>query len=202
MKYDPNAWERLGDEFTNNYEQGMLDYRANIVRTIFLYEEQCENLLEIACADGWFIEKLRKAGFKNKYEGIDITQNLLIRAKARIASENFWMMDATKELIYTDKNFDFVLCAGLLMHLDEDGFRRAIDEACRVSNKFVMFSLYGTYKKEKYQVPDPKFLNNVYPMSDVANCISDEFKLIEFNSFPRSKYYNMFQFLYMRGDLP
>ena len=201
-EYDPNAWEKLGDKFTNNYEAGMLDYRANIIRTIIQYQDQCENLLEIACADGWFIEQLRKNDLSIRYLGTDITPNLIDRAKARMPNEDFWIADATDLSEVSDKQFDFVLCAGLLMHLDYSGIKRAIYEACRTSYKFVMFSHYGTYGGEFREIKDPKFLNNIIPMDFIKLFVPDRFKLIEFNAFPRTRHYNMFQFLFMRGDLP
>ena len=51
-QYDPDAWERLGYAFTNNYEMGLLDYRQNIIDTVLKYQDRFNSLLEIACADG------------------------------------------------------------------------------------------------------------------------------------------------------
>jgi len=201
-KYNPNAWEKLGAKFTNNYEAGMLDFRANIIRTILQYQSQCENLLEIACADGWFIEQLRKNDLSIRYLGFDITPNLIDRAKKRMPNEDFWIGDALHLFEASDKQFDFVLCAGLLMHLPLEKYPNAIKEACRVANKYVMFSNYGTFKPVRYTIDDPTFINNVYTISDIISWIPEEFKLIEFNCFPRNKHFNMFQFLYMRSNLP
>jgi len=202
MKYDPNAWQKLGDKFTNNYEAGMLDYRAHIISTVIRYQPDCKNILEIACADGWFIEQMRKHRMTLEYGGIDITQNLIYRAKKRMPRETFATMDATDLNIILNQDFDFVLCAGLLMHLPH--YQKAMSEAFRVSNKYVMFSTYGTYERKGYAVDDTKtnFINNVYTFSDIMRFVPVEFKLIEFNAFQRTSNFNVFQYLFIKRDLP
>lgn len=193
--YDPEAWERLGDEFTNNYEQGMLDYRRNIIDTIMERKGSYGNsLLELACADGWFIQQLRKRHYGGMYLGVDITPSLIVRATERCPHEVFTVGDARS--LYLSVQHEFVLCAGLLMHVD-----RPVDviaECCRLSSKYVMLSTYGThgtpmslYDKEN------SFLNYYYTQRFIADSVSEDFNLIEFKSFPRSTEY-MFQFLYER----
>jgi len=202
MKYDPGAWEKLGDKFTNNYEVGMLDYRKNIIDVILKLEHECDIILEIACADGWFIEKLRNNGFMNHYLGVDITPNLIDRARKRMLSESFDIMDATDMYLISDEEFSFVLCAGLLMHLPH--YRKAILEACRTSNKYVLFSTYGTFERMGYSIQEEtqRFVNNVYTIDDIVKFVPREFKLIEFKAFQRTSNFNIFQFLYARADFP
>ncbi len=197
VKYNPDAWEIMGDNFTNNYELGFLDYRKNILDTILSYKNDCDSLLDIACADGWFIEHLRLSGYTQFYIGIDITPNLIERAKKRMPKEKFQIGDAMKISILNN-SFDFVLCAGILMHLPD--YKKAISEACRVSNKFVMFSTYGTYNAVAYSQHDARngFLNYFYTMKDITRSVPLNFKLIEFNSFTRKAGDHMFQFLYGR----
>lgn len=196
MKYNQNAWEKLGDSFTNNYEQGMLDYRQNIIDTVLRCQDECDSMLDIACADGWFIEKLREAGYERYYLGIDITQNLIGRARKRRPSEAFIIGDAM-DLNLVENTFDFVLCAGVLMHIPD--LKKAILEACKVSSKYVMFSMYGA-TTESYSLHDTKneFLNYFYTVDDIENSIPPEFKLKEFRSFDRKSNGYIFQFLYRR----
>lgn len=199
MKYNPNAWEDLGDSFTNNYELGLLDYRKNIIDTVIKYQHDCGNLLDIACADGWFIEQLRISGYSPFYFGIDITPNLIERAKKRMPAEYFKIGDAMN-IDIRDNFFDFVLCAGILMHIPY--YKQAISEACRVSNKYVMFSTYGTYNAMGYSLHDAKngFLNYFYTMENITKSMPPNFKLIEFNSFTRKAGDHIFQFLYRKDN--
>ncbi len=199
MKYNPNAWEDLGDSFTNNYELGLLDYRQNIIDTILKHQNECDNLLDIACADGWFIEQLKLRGYKLDCMGIDITPNLIRRAQKRVPGEVF-LIDDAMDISLPNNYFDFVLCAGILMHLPD--YKKAILEACRVSNKYVMFSTYGTYNSERYSLHDPKngFLNYFYTMRDIQKNMPPNFKLIEFNSFTRKAGDHIFQFLYRKHN--
>ena len=199
--YDSKAWERLGDSFTNNYEQGMLDFRKNIIDTIIKIKPA--TLLEIACADGWFIEKLRASGYPNAYLGVDITPNLIERAKRRMPYERFGIGDAMDLNnscldIVNGESFSFVLCAGILMHLDN--WPKAILEACRISSEYVMFSTYGTYNdRGTYRTDDFKnsFINRFFSVTHLMRFVPIKFNLIEFKSFPRKTEY-MFQYLYER----
>lgn len=196
MQYNKNAWEKLGDSFTNNYELGAIDYRQNIINTIMDYQDECDSLLDIACADGWFIEKLREVGYANYYHGVDITPNLIERAKVRMPKEPFEIGNAM-ELFFPDNSFDFVLCAGILMHIPD--MQKAISEACRVANRYVMFSAYGTYM-ESYNLHDEEngFLNYFYTMDDIEMNTPPDFELKCFKSFIRQAGGHMFQFLYER----
>ena len=200
MKYNPNAWEDLGDSFTNNYELGLLDYRKNIIDTILNYKNECINLLDIACADGWFIDVLRNFGYTKFYMGIDITPNLIERAKIRVPTDRFsFRIGDAMDLDLLDDLFDFVLCAGILMHLPD--YKKAIYEACRVSNKYVMFSTYGTYVRG-YSLHDIEngFLNYFYTIDDIIKNVPIKFELKEFRSFNRKAGGHIFQFLYRKHN--
>jgi len=193
-QYDKNAWEKLGDAFTNNYEQGLLNYRKNIIEIVLEHQDECENLLDIACADGWFASQLRMFGFYRDYLGVDITPNLIERAKIRMPGERFEINDAMNLDGIEDASFDFVMCVGILMHLPD--IKAAIHEACRVSKKYVLFSTYGTYG-QSYSIYDSKngFLNNYYNPDDIMTVVPKDFELQHSSPFRRNNSY-MFQYLY------
>ena len=197
VEYDPNAWQRLGDKFTNNYEQGMLGFRHAIIDKICMLQGYRSSLLEMACADGWFIQQLRRRHYRGKYLGVDITPGLIQRARDNCPHEEFKVMDARNMMGHVEnESHDFVLCAGLLMHLDDP--ENAIFEACRVSSKYVMLSTYGKYGG-MVTTPDVEhgFVNNYYNLEVIQEMVPTAFNLIEFKAFPRSAWY-MFQFLYER----
>jgi hypothetical protein len=81
MQYDKAAWEKMGNSFTNNYEIGITDFRQNIIDTVIKLQPECSNLLDVACADGWFIEQLRKFGFNKNYKNIVIGYPAYFRKK-------------------------------------------------------------------------------------------------------------------------
>lgn len=201
MEYDPDAWERLGDGFTNNYEQGVLDFRQNIIDTVIGRRSKYGNsLLELACADGWFIQQLRKRHYGGMYLGIDITPGLIARARGRCPHEAFEIQDA-RNIGWDIPSgcWEFVLCAGLLMHIDRPV--DVIHECCRLSSKYIMISTYGTHGLPKCLVDTRnRFLNNYYSFGFINSAVESSgcnFNLIEFKSFPRRFEY-MFQFLYER----
>jgi len=193
MKYDKNAWERLGNSFTNNYELGLLDYRKHIIDVVLKYQDECENLLDIGCADGWFIEQFRQFGFKKKYFGIDVTPNLIKRAKRRMPKEQFAIADAM-DLNIKPFSVDFVLCAGVLMHLPD--LKKAMSEAFRVSRKYVFISTYGTYGKS-YCRFNNSFMNHFYNGPDVVSKVPSSFKIVFLKAFKREgNNDHMFQYLF------
>lgn len=125
-------------------------------------------MLEVACATGHYLQKIRDNGFSGKYEGIDITPNLIKRAQEKHPQEIFKVMDA-KNLEYRDDSFDTVMCCGLIMHLDEPA--KALSEAFRVAKKRVLISSYytkGTHRKVQHF---DNFLNYAYTYEKIISWI-------------------------------
>jgi len=195
VKYDPSAWERLGDKFSCEYSEGALDFRENTVDVVVRSTTENSDVLDMACGDGWLVYAIRCEGYLGNYLGIDITPNIIQRAR-QMRRERFVVGNAM-EMIFGDKSYDFVVCAGILMHVDDHV--KVIKEACRVSSKFVFFSTYGTFGPT-YGVHDQGngFLNYFFNKKDIVSKVPCEFKKIQEWNFPRKRRDHIFQFLYER----
>jgi SAM-dependent methyltransferase len=88
-----------------------------------------KNALELGCGTGVFLEKVAPSG--SRIRGIDLSIDLLLKAKDRVATLRNVCLDRgnAEELPYPDATFDTVYGSSILHHLDLDV---ALREAFRV----------------------------------------------------------------------
>lgn len=94
-------------------------------------------LIEIGCGSGYYSEVFATmlAGGVS-YTGIDYSDAMIARARARYPSVAFEVADATK-LPYGDSAFDIVFNGVSLMHIVD--YQAAIREAARVAGRYCIF---------------------------------------------------------------
>jgi SAM-dependent methyltransferase len=94
-------------------------------------------VLEVGCGSGYYSEvfaALLREGVR--YTGIDYSDAMIARARARYPSVAFEVADATK-LPYADSAFDIVFNGVSLMHIVD--YPAAIREAARVGGRYCIF---------------------------------------------------------------
>src|SRR5260370_28214260 len=94
-------------------------------------------LLEVGCGSGYYSEvfaTLLPSGVR--YTGIDYSDAMIARARARYPSTVFEVADATR-LPYADRAFDIVFNGVSLMHIVD--YQGAIREAARVATHYCIF---------------------------------------------------------------
>lgn len=175
-EYDPKAWQRLGTAWDNNFTDCGL--RPRILQPIeWMLKADPSSILDVGCCTGYFIRKLRDEGYQGKYLGVDITPNLINKARQLSPKEDFDIMDA-QELELEDDTFDLVLCAGVLMHLPE--LEQPMSELFRVAKRYVLISCYGTRAKTHQTRHSGEFLNFVYRKEDIEAHVPKGWKETEF----------------------
>ena len=116
-------------------------------------------VLEVGCGSGYYSEvfaTLLPGGVQ--YTGIDYSDAMIARARARYPSAAFEVADATR-LPYADGAFDLVFNGVSLMHIVDYG--AAIREAARVASRYCIFHTvpvfaeYRTTFLEKYAYGAP-----------------------------------------------
>ncbi len=116
-------------------------------------------LLEVGCGSGYYSEVLATllpGGIQ--YTGIDYSDAMIARARARYPSAAFEVADATR-LPYADGAFDIVFNGVSLMHIID--YRAAIREAARVASRYCIFHTvpvfddYSTTYLRKYAYGAP-----------------------------------------------
>jgi len=94
-------------------------------------------LIEIGCGSGYYSEvfsTLLAGGMS--YTGIDYSDAMIARARARYPSTTFEVADATR-LPFADSAFDIVFNGVSLMHIVD--YQAAIREAARVAGRYCIF---------------------------------------------------------------
>lgn len=91
-------------------------------------------LLEVGCGSGYYSEvftRLLPDGLK--YTGIDYSETMIARARARYPSVAFEVADATS-LPFPDASFDIVFNGVSLLHIL--AYQKAVRESARVASRF------------------------------------------------------------------
>ncbi len=86
-------------------------------------------VLDAGCGEGQLLKKMFQKNTKNKYYGIDLTQEALDQATKRCPEAKFINSDLSK-ISFEDDFFDFIVCTETLEHVDE--YKKVIDELKRV----------------------------------------------------------------------
>lgn len=141
-KYN-NAWksqsipkeqiELTKEQLPNFYNIAPMKAAVDILKKI---EPDEKKLLEIGCSSGYYSEVFKRAGFNLNYEGCDYSEAFIELAKKLYPNNNFKACDATA-LQYDDEQFDIVISGCCILHIID--YKKAIAEAVRVSNKYVIF---------------------------------------------------------------
>lgn len=104
------------------------------------------SILEIGCSSGYHNEVFDIAGLQLKYQGCDYSNEFIKMAKNKYSNINFKVCDAQK-LNYKDKEFETTMLGGVLLHVKN--WKKAIKEACRVSNKYLLIHRNPTLHIDK-----------------------------------------------------
>jgi ubiquinone/menaquinone biosynthesis C-methylase UbiE len=171
-RYDERSWQRLGDRFDNNYS---LDFpwRECVIQRLLNYDGEIDSVLDVACCVGWYIGRLRRRGFRARYQGIDITPNFVERARRANPEEVFEVGDA-RHLKWAADAFDLVFAGGVLMHLDPADLPRTMNELFRVARQSVFIYTYGDTRRDRVEYDVRyKFFNVYYTLDSLKRCVPD-----------------------------
>jgi len=104
----------------------------NMARTV-----NPQSILDIGCAEGFVMNRLRQVIPGAQVTGLDIDDEALLRGKALGARDT--CQGSVYSLPYPDDSFDLVLALEVLEHLEEP--EQALDELCRVARQFCLLSV-------------------------------------------------------------
>ncbi len=99
------------------------------------------NILEIGCANGFFLDELRKNGFKNVY-GVEPGGNSVKRANKYL--RNRIKIDLFKKEQFNGNSFDLILCFHTLDHVvDPNQFLKDVNYVLKENGK-IFFVVHNT----------------------------------------------------------
>lgn len=146
--YEPTAWEKNSPNYANDlYDKSEPVLYPFILDSIASAYQPGMKLLEVGCAGGHNLTRLLRRKPIDDYTGLDITESYLEVARKKHPTVN-WVQGDARELPFKDKQFDVTFCLLMLLHLDEAGARKAVDELCRVTKDLVFIHTYCA--KQRY----------------------------------------------------
>jgi SAM-dependent methyltransferase len=138
--------ERAYDRLIAAMKRGepRLDFRV-AAEAVAATEIAKPRVLEVGCGSGYYSDVFATllAG-SVRYTGIDNSNAMIARARARYPSTAFEIADATR-LPYADRAFDIVFNGVSLMHIVE--YQTAIGEAARVASQYCIFHTVPVFDK-------------------------------------------------------
>lgn len=115
------------DTLADSFEQGRIGYANDVYNNLVSFGlKQSHNVLDIACGTGLASGPLIANSFR--VVGIDISQAMLDRAKARYPSAK-WAIGNAEKIALPDASADVAICAQAIHLLDRDV---ALNEMMRV----------------------------------------------------------------------
>jgi hypothetical protein len=123
----------------NHYERGGSSGEGSVGknrewkwRTITLYAQEIDDVIDIGCGDLTFWEDCKLAPKPSHYLGLDVSSTIIDHDQRKYPDRSFCVADA-KTLI-PGLNARIVLCLDLLFHImDDDKFLRIIENLCHYS---------------------------------------------------------------------
>jgi len=103
--------------------------------------EQPKTMLDVGAGRGTFVSYARNQGIEAV--GFDFSKWAISDKGRYYRCEKDWLKwgDVTKSWDYADKSFDLVTCLDLMEHIYESDIKQTLNEAFRVSKKFIFFQI-------------------------------------------------------------
>ncbi len=127
-------------------------FRFNDLTTHIDLNDSTKTILEVGCGSGEMYKYLKMKGYRGKYVGYDINQNLLNLAKQRFTDIDVQLVDILTDKI--DNQFDYVLMSGVFnINFGQEmdwiqAFVKKMFELCKNHIAFNALSTYVNFKEE------------------------------------------------------
>ena len=107
----------------------------------YLKDIPFEKLLDVGSGTGWLIDHLSKE-HNAKFDGIDISENMLEKAKSKNIKNATFCLGQSDKLPYEDESFDVVTCVQSFHHYPDQ--EKAMKEVFRVLKKGGLYIISDT----------------------------------------------------------
>jgi len=146
----------LFDEFATLYDKrmGQIDYQT-LDKLISLKLDLKGDILDLGCGTGLAPEKLKTP--ENSWTGIDISKNMLEKAKQKNLYDNLLESDILSFLETNTKKYDFILCLDVLPYIQNI---ETLIEKCFPSNLIFSIEKAPDNQKSIFLAPEGRYQHN------------------------------------------
>lgn len=135
-RYDPVVyWRKRGPTYEQRLAPGLQDEQERVLLPI-LAALDFRSVLDVGCGYGRLAEKLAAIRPEMAYTGIDVSPDLLGRAKARHPAGEY--IESSIADFSTRRKWDLVLCVQVLMHIPPSDVQAVTDKLLRASRRYVV----------------------------------------------------------------
>lgn len=138
-------------EYYKNYRDKKDDLFESEIHFIYKFIENANNVLDVGCATGGMYKILSNLKKDIKYEGIDISKNLIKIASEEYPNINFQLGDGSS-LEYEDNSYDGIISFGTTVH--DQNWEKLLKECYRVTKNSFIFDVRLTRKKTLSKIND------------------------------------------------
>lgn len=154
-----NDFEQLYYEADTFWAGEMVKDAANQKRiqlTANYVKQDVNNLIDIGCGNGVFLQHLKAANPNLKLFGVDRSETALKYVTVNKINASI------DDVPVDDKSFDCVTCLEVLEHLPVDIYEKSLDELARISKKYLIISVpYKEVLEDSYtRCPNCKTIFN------------------------------------------
>tara|TARA_B100001758_G_C18414064_1_gene618046 strand:+ start:3491 stop:4270 length:780 start_codon:yes stop_codon:yes gene_type:complete len=107
-----------------------------------------KSLLDIGCAVGGFSEILHDYEETIEYFGVDVSEEMIIRAKEKYPDLSFRAIDCVNSMEFEDSAFHLVQSWGVTVH--EPEYRELLKESWRVCSEILIFDMRLKMTPDEY----------------------------------------------------
>jgi SAM-dependent methyltransferase len=140
MKKLRTYWDYLTQD-GQTYQMGAQSHRVYLLD--LLAEKKVQSILDVGCGTGPIYQLITQGpanpGWNFKYKGTDYSDGMIEVCKKEFPKGDFEVQDA-RHLLEVSDSWECVLLMHCLDHLDD--YEAAIQEAARVSSKYVLIVLW------------------------------------------------------------
>lgn len=121
-----DLWNQNNDEENDIYR---IKYLAKLI------PDDVKSLVDVGCGGGIFVNHLNSSNIFNRIVGID-------RSSTALKYVNTEKIKADINSIpFSNGEFDIVTCLEVIEHIPYFNYNKALEELCRISNKYILISV-------------------------------------------------------------
>jgi SAM-dependent methyltransferase/RimJ/RimL family protein N-acetyltransferase len=152
QQYTINNYSKLVNDYGDSYLSLNWGSKFGQVNRFKILSEidslNGKSVLDVGCGLGDFAGWLEGAGIDVQYTGVDITVDLVLKAKEKFPDYTFLVKSITDDSIFPDNSFDYVFASGIFATYKNNGdiqLRKSIENMWKISKSGIAFNTLSSW---------------------------------------------------------